>query len=199
MNTSRTIFKALSACLLPSLALAQAAAGAPASTWGGGLGFGNGLELHGDYQTAGHLLLLGRARYKWWGPSSGPGVGQVEHSNTSSRQTEIAALAVYGLPVGRSLLYGAAGVAYVAGRQLGEYRYSTLSNGLASSDATYYYAYRSYQALGLPVEIGFRAPPLRGLRLGLAGQANFNPEHSVYCVLLTLWADRLGGPLHRAR
>lgn len=167
----------------------------PTGTWSGGLGVGNGLELHANYQTDGHLLLLGRARYKWWGPSSGPSSGLLDQLNTRSRQVEVAALAGYGVPVGRGRLYATAGLAYVLGRQLNGYRYATYASGFLSSDATYYYAYRRYQALGLPLEASFLAPPLaRGPRLGLAFQANLTPEQSVYCVLLTLGFSSWGRP-----
>lgn len=154
---------------------------------------GNGLELHATYQTNSHLLLLGRVRYKWWGPNSGPGSGLLDQLNSRSRQTEVAALANYGVPVGRSRVYAAAGLAYVAGRQLGDYRYTTYASGFLSGDATYYHAYRRYQALALPLEAGYLAPAFaRAPRPGLAFQADLNPEHSVYCVLLTLGFSSLG-------
>ncbi|OGX85692.1 hypothetical protein [Hymenobacter coccineus] len=176
--------------------LGPAPAENPPGPWSGGLGVGNGLELHAAYQTDGHLLLLGRNRYKWWGPSAGPGSKFFDNVNVLSRQIEVAALAGYGAPVGRSRAYAAAGLAYVLDRQLGDYRYTTRSSGLLWGDATYHYAYRRYQALGLPLEIGLQGPLGRNQqRLGLAFQANLNPEHSVYCALLTLnlssWGNRI--------
>ncbi|TPG61760.1 hypothetical protein [Hymenobacter nivis] len=190
------MMKTLLIWCLPALAWAQAPAANPPGPWSGGLGVGNGLEAHATRQTGGHLLLLGRARYAWWGPKSGPGSKLFDQLNTRSRQTELAVLAGRSLPVGRCRAYAAAGLAYLLGRQLGDYRYTTRSSGLLWGDATYYYAYRRYQALGLPLEIGFQGPLGRNQqRLGLALQANFNPERSAYCVLLTLnlssWGNRI--------
>jgi len=153
--------------------------------------------VHGGYLAAGHWLVLGGARGKWWGPSSGPGarwISLFESLNTSSRQYEGAVLGGYALPLGRWLTYGAAGLGYVAGRQLGEYRYSLRGNGLFISDATHYYAYRDYQALGVPLEASVLAPAIAraNLRLGLTLQANLNPEHSVYCLLLSIWPGKFG-------
>lgn len=167
-------------------------AAAAAGGWGGGIGIGNGLEMHAAY-LKNHFLLLGRSRYKWWRPDSGPGAnGLFQRLNTRSRQVEVAALVGYAQPVGRGLAYAAAGVGYVVGRQLGEYRFTLRGNEFLVND-THYYAYRSYQALGVPLEIGFISPlEKRGTRLGLSLQANLNPEHSVYCVLLSLWFGKLG-------
>ncbi|WP_191906524.1 hypothetical protein [Hymenobacter baengnokdamensis] len=107
--------------------------------------------------------------------------------NTRNRQLELAALVGYGLPLGRSLVYGAAGVGYLNGRQLGEYRYTAHYSGLLGSE-TYFYSYRSYQALGLPAEVGILSPKNRaGGRWGLTFQANFNPEQTVYCALVSYW------------
>ena len=187
----------LPALVLSSAARAQPAASLPpaastASNWGGGVGIGNGLEMHAGY-LKNHWLLLGRSRYKWWRPDSGPGSsGWFQRFNTSSRQVEVAALAGYGQPVGRSLAYAAAGVGYVIGRQLGEYRYTIRGNEFIVND-THFYAYRSYQAIGVPLEMGFISPlKKRETSLGLCFQANLNPEHSVYCVLLSLWFGKLG-------
>ncbi|ALW86414.1 hypothetical protein AUC43_15770 [Hymenobacter sedentarius] len=189
-------FRYLPALLLSLAARAQSAAPLPApaspGAWGGGIGIGNGLEIHADY-LKGHLLLVGRSRYKWWGPQEGPGSSNLlQNFNTRSRQTEVAALAGYGLPVGRGLAYAAAGVGYVAGRELGAYCYTIRSNNFFSND-THYYAYRSYQAIGVPLEVGLLTPGTkRGLGIGLAFQTNLNPEKSVYCLLLTFWGGQLG-------
>ena len=167
-------------------------------TWHAGLGVGNGLEAHGGYR-ANHWLAFGRLRGKWWGPEQEP-KGHLfgDDINTHSQQSEVALLLGFPLPVGRSYFYGATGVAYVSGRQLGEYRYSLRKSGLLSADATHYYAYRDYQAFGLPLEVGWQSPPLRSeaVRLGLAAQANLNPQHSVYCFLATI--SVVVFPQHRA-
>ena len=181
--------------LLSTNTLAQSTTPRPpaagtSSGWGG-VGFGNGLEAHAG-RFSNHRLVLGSARYKWWKPDSGPGAGDlVSHFNTRSRQTEAAVLAGYGQPLGRTLAYAAAGVAYVAGRQLGEYRYTIRSNAFLAN-STHYYAYRRYQAIGLPLEMGLLLPlPNRDTNLGLSFQVNLNPDQSVYCVLLTLWTGQL--------
>jgi len=167
---------------------------APSPSWAGGFGLGNGVEIH-VARTQQRLLLLGRGRYKLWGPESGPGsaFSLLQALNTRSQQVELAALAGSSLPLGRTLLYGAAGVGYVAGRQLGEYRYSIQTNSILG-EATHYYAYRDYQALGVPLEAGLLLPESkkRPVRLGLAFQANLNPEHSVYCALLSFWFGHVG-------
>ncbi|WP_375417423.1 hypothetical protein [uncultured Hymenobacter sp.] len=158
------------------------------ASWGVGLGAGNGLALHGTYFSR-HWLALGRLRGKWWGPESGPRPTLFgDDINTRSRQNEVAVLVGYPLAVGQSIIYGAAGLAYLRGRQLGEYRYTLRESGLISTDGTHYYRYRDYRALGLPLEIGYLAPAFdkEQLRLGLTGQADFNPEQIVYCVLATL-------------
>lgn len=169
--------------LLPLGGLAQ-----EAPAWGGGVGIGNGVEAHLGRQQRG-WLALGRVRYRWWGPSSGPGSSLLDGVNTKARQLEVAAMAGYGLPVGGTLFYGGTGLSYLAGRQLGEYRYAVAHGGAVSS-RTYYFAYRDYQALGLPLEIGWLAPPRKGARFGVAFQANFNPERTLYCGMLTMWMGR---------
>lgn len=175
--------------LLPLTGLAQAT-GAP--TWGGGVGVGNGIEAHVGRQQQ-RWLLLGRARYRWWGPASGPGAAFFDEVNTRSRQMEVAALWGYGQPLGRALLYGAAGLSYLNGRQLGEYRYAVRQSGLLGRTA-YYFSYRNYQALGVPVEIGLLSPAnRRSARVGLAFQGNFNPEKTLYCSMLTVWLGNFGG------
>ncbi|MGI4833661.1 MAG: hypothetical protein ACRYFK_09395 [Janthinobacterium lividum] len=171
---------------MPLASLAQS----PAPAWGGGVALGNGLEAHVGAQRQG-WLLLGRARYRWWGPRSGPGASWLDDRNTSSRQVELAALGGYGLPLKQGLLYGGLGLGYLNGRQLGDYRYAIAQNSLLGT-STYYFAYRNYQALGLPVELGVLTGPRYGGRLGLAFQANFNPEKTLYCGLLTLWLGRFG-------
>lgn len=173
--------------LLPLGGLAQ-----QAPAWGGGVGVGNGLEAHLGRQQ-GRWLALGRARYRWWGPSEGPGSSFLDDVNTKARQLEVAAMAGYGLPLGRAFLYGSAGLSYLYGRQLGDYRYAVAHGGLTGSH-TYYFAYRDYQALGLPLEVGLLLParPSRLVRFGLAFQANFNPERPLYCGMLTIWQGRFG-------
>jgi hypothetical protein len=168
--------------------LAQTASAQAA--WGGGIGVGNGLEAHVGRQQQ-RWLLLGRVRYRWWGPSSGPGSSFFDNLDTRSRQTEVAALGGYGLPLGPTLVYGAAGLSYLNGRQLGEYRYALTQSGLFGSN-TYYYSFRSYQAVGLPIEIGMLARTYRDVRFGLVFQANFNPEKTLYCGMLTCWLGKFG-------
>lgn len=187
------VFKLLLLGLLPGAALGQTPSPvAPAaSTWTGGFGVGNGLELHaGRWGT--RLMAYGRLRGKWWRPASGPSTNWLGHDlNTRSRQVEAAALLGYPVAVGKALVYAAAGVAYVNGRELGEYRYTLRANGLVTS-ATHYYSYQDYQALGLPLEVGILTPRLgiNAQRAGLSFQADLNPQYSVFCVLATLW---LGG------
>lgn len=184
------MFKKLLFGFLPLTAAAQSAP-APrpaAAAWGFGVGVGNGLELHGGHYSP-RLLAFGRLRGKRWGPESGPKPSLFgDDINTYSSQLEVAVLVGYPLAVGRSTLYGAAGLAYLSGRELGQYRYTLRKSGLLSADGTHYYSYRDYRALGLPLEIGYLSPELgyRRLRLGLAGQADFNPQQSVYCLLATL-------------
>ena len=193
--------------LLPVLlslpARAQPAASATAvpplaGAWYIGLGLGNGLAAHGGYRAP-HWLAYGRLRGKWWGPDQEPKAHLFgDDVNTNSRQTEAAVL--LGIPVaaGQSCFYAATGVAYVSGRQLGAYRYSLRKSGLLSADATHYYAYRDYQAIGLPLEMGWLSPAFADgtARLGLVGQANLNPQHSVYCFMATITVLLL--PLHRS-
>lgn len=186
------MYKILLASLLPGLSLAQTTpvSSAAPHSFRVGVGVGNGVELHGGYSQR-RLLAYGRLRGKWWGPTNGPKANWLgDDINTRSWQAEAAALLGYPLPVGRALVYGAAGLAYVRGRQLGEYRYSIRRNGGLVTNAEHFYAYRDYQALGVPLEVGVLLPPLGPgqLRLGLAGQANLNPQHSVYCLLLTIWS-----------
>lgn len=171
---------------MPLAGLAQA----PELNWGGGVAVGLGLEAHAGAQRAG-WLALGRMRYRWWGPSSGPGASWLDDRNTSSRQLEVAVLGGYGLPLGRGLLYGGLGLGYLHGRQLGEFRYAVAQNTLFGNKS-YYFAYRDYQALGLPVELGILTRPWQGVRAGVAFQADFNPEKPLYCALLTCWLGRFG-------
>ena len=152
------------------------------------MGVGNGLALHGTYYGP-RGLALGRLRGKWWGPAAGPGPELFgDDINTRSGQTEAAALLGYPLVLGRTVLYGAAGVAYVSGRELGPYRFTLREGGLLSTDATHYYSYRDYRGLGLPLEIGLLTPFTydEQVQLGLAGQANFGAERAVYCLLGTV-------------
>ncbi|GAB3637422.1 hypothetical protein GCM10027422_30120 [Hymenobacter arcticus] len=177
--------------LLPLVASAQVASGPlPAPRWSAGAGVGNAVGVYLAYER-GPLLLLGRARYWWRGAASGPGSRWFDKVNTRSRQTEVGLLAGRSLPLGRGQLYGAAGLAWVGGRKLGEYRYSVQYSGVLGSEE-YVFAYRQYQALGLPLEVGVQTP-LRpdGARWGLALQANLNPQQSLFCALLTL---TLGNP-----
>lgn len=188
------MLKILTITALPLAAAAQSAPTSPAITptpakWAVGFGAGNGLEMHGGYYGR-HLLAYGRLRGKWWGPTAGPTSALFgDDLNTRNHQFEIAALLGYPLAVGRSTLYGAAGLAYLDGRTLGEYRYTLRKSGLASTDGTHYYSYRDYRALGLPLEIGYLSPvsDSRQFRFGIAGQANYNPQQTVYCVLVTVW------------
>ena len=173
---------------MPLAGLAQTLA----PTWGGGLGVGNGVVAHLAYQRPGWSPLA-RARYRWWGPSSGPGSSFLDATNTNSHQLELGALGVYRLPVGRGLLYGGLGISYLKGRQLGDYRYAVQQTGVLGS-TTYYYSYRDYQALGLPVEVSLLTPSRKNVRFGLAFQANFNPEKTLYCGMLTFWLGAFGRP-----
>lgn len=182
------MLKCLLLTLGPAVALAQTT---EVPKWSGGLGLGNGIEVHAGRQQ-GRWLLLGRVRYKVWGVSSGPGSAWQDGINPHSHQVEVAALGGYALPLGKETLYGAAGLSYLNGRQLGEFRYSINQNSLLGS-VTYYYAYRDYQALGLPLEVGLLTSRLNiRTRVGLALQANLNPEQPVYCVLLTFWLGDAG-------
>ena len=190
------MFKSLFLWLLPLAATAQNAEPPAPARWAMGFGVGNGVEAHGGYYGR-HLLAYGRVRGKWWGPVSGltPGASGAtlappgEELTTRNRQVEVAALLGDPLTLGRSTLYAATGLAYLDGRRLGEYRYTLRQSGILSTEPTHYYRYRDYRALGLPVEIGYLAPvTARGqYRVGIAAQANYNPEQTVYCLLLTLW------------
>lgn len=182
--------------LLPALLLsyaghtqsAPAPAAAPPGAWYTGVGVGNGLALAAGYRTP-HWRAYGQLRGKWWGPDKEPKAQLFgDDLNTRSRQTEAAVLLGYSLAAGPTFFYAATGVAYVRGRELGEYRYSLRKSGLLSADATHYYAYRDYQALGLPVEVGWQTASFStvGMRLGISAQANFNPQHTVYCGLGTV-------------
>lgn len=178
--------------LLPGAAFAQQPGNGPVPgrSFSGGVGVGNGIALHGGYLGP-RLLAYGRVRGKWWGPAAGPGANWFGESiNARSRQLEAAALLGYPVVVRKSVIYGAAGLAYVNGRQLGAYRYSIRRSGVVG-EVKHFYAYRDYQALSLPLEIGVLSPALGPghLRVGLAGQANLNSQQSVYCVLLTLWVN----------
>lgn len=180
--------------LLPTAALAQQAAPASGPAWDGGVGVGNGVEAHVGYQR-GPWRLQGRAVGKWWGAASGPGTGLFTNTNVRSRQLEAAVLAVYCQPLGRSQLYGGLGLGYLNGRELGDFRYATTESGFFGS-TTYYYAYRSYQALGLPVEVGLQLPRFSNQsRFGLAFEGNFNPEKNMYCGMLTYWFGGFGRPV----
>ena len=174
---------------LPVAGMAQQVLAPPAATWSSGAGVGNGVELHVGYLKP-HLMTWVRGRGKWWGPEKGPGADFFgSEINTKSRQFEVAALAGYPLAVGRSTFYAATGAAFVAGRKLGEYRFTTRTSGGLAADPTHYYAYRDYTALGLPLEIGYLSPPFNAgyLRLGASAQANLNPQQSVYCLFFTVW------------
>ena len=177
--------------LLPTAALARQAApvaSAAPRAWSGGFGAGNGLELHvGRWES--RFIAFGRVRGKWWGPTTGPTADWFgSNLNTRSRQVEAAALVGYPLAVGPLTLYAATGVAYVNGRQLGEYRFTLRTSG-ALSDATHYYSYRDYQAVGWPLDVGILSPRFGAekARAGLSFQANLNPQHSVFCLLATFW------------
>ncbi|MCI1187273.1 hypothetical protein MON38_07560 [Hymenobacter sp. DH14] len=185
----------LPALLLSLTVQAQSAPGAPpaaSSSWQMGLGVGNGLEMHGGYRAQ-RWVSYARVRGKIWGPDAEPRAHLFgDDINAYSQQFEVAAgLVGYPLKAGKSIVIVAAGLAYVNGRQLGEYRYSLRKSGLFTSDATHYYAYRDYAALGLPLELAWQAPEFAhsSVRLGLTGQANLNPQHSVYCLLSTVQFD----------
>ena len=96
---------------------------------------------------------------------------------------------------GGSRFYAAAGLGYVDGSQAGEYRYTVRTSGLLS-DPNNFSAHHQYQALGLPLEAGWQSPGLGAekVRVGLAGQANLNPQQAVFCLLATVWFS--GGNAH---
>lgn len=183
------MIKILLCCLVPGVGLAQTSATRPELTtsWGYGLGVGNGLALHLGYFKP-HLMALGRVRGKWWQASSEAGDGLFGNSDARAQQTELGALLGYPIAVGSARLYAAAGLGYVAGRHAGEYRYSIRTSELLSEPKNFY-AHRSYQALGVPLEIGLMSQPLGadGVRVGFAAQANLNPQQSVFCLLATAW------------
>lgn len=176
--------------LLPGTALAQVAGSNLPTTasWEYGLGLGNGAAVHVAHFRP-RLMALVRVRGKWWRSADAPGGGLFNEPETRSRQFEAAALLGYPVVVGGSRLYAATGLGYVSGRQAGAYRYTIRTSGLLSSDPKNFYAHYQYQALGIPVEVGWQSPFLgpNKVRLGVAGQANFNPQQSVFCLLATVW------------
>lgn len=176
-------------CLLPSTALAQNARSEIPLTvsWEYGLGLGNGAAIHIAHFRP-HLMALGRVRGKWWRGANAPDGGLFGDPETRSQQVEVAALIGYPVVVGGSRFYAATGLGYVNGSQAGEYRYTTRTSGLLS-DPKNFYAHYQYQALGLPLEVGWQSPGLGAdkVRLGVAGQANLNPQQSVFCCLATVW------------
>ena len=183
-------------CLLPGVALAQTTRlkSLPAVSWEYGLGLGNGTAIqiaHFRHQ----LIALGRVRGKWWRAANAPGSSVFGDPETRSRQAEVAALVGYPMAVGGSRFYAAAGLGYVDGSQAGEYRYTVRTSGLLS-DPNNFYAHHQYQALGLPLEAGWQSPGLGAekVRVGLAGQANLNPQQAVFCLLATVWFS--GGNAH---
>jgi len=73
--------------------------------------------------------------------------------NTRSRQLEVASLVGHSRSLGR-------GLSYLRGRQLDEYSYSVNKESLLNS-TSYFFFYRDYQAIGLPLKIG-ALPPRTG-------------------------------------
>ena len=183
------MIKILLCCLMPGIVLAQSSTTnpGPATSWGYGLGVGNGLALHLGYFRP-HLVALGRARGKWWQASNETDGGLFGDPDLRAQQTEVAALLGFPIAVGDARLYVAAGLGYVAGRHTGEYRYTIRKSGLLSEPKNFY-AHRTYQALGVPLEGGLISKPLgvEGVRVGIAAQANLNPQQSVFCLLATVW------------
>lgn len=191
MPTSTVVLLCAGLCLVGALpAWAQSAPALPRealSTFYGGLGIGNGLAAEAG-QLWPRAVLLGRVRYKYWVPNS---IRQhtklFDGFNTRSRQTECAVLGGYPLPLGRGVLIAATGVAYVSGRQLGDYRYTR--KGFFSD--SHVFSYRRYQALGLPVQLSWmgltrRLGQAHPLQIGVSAQADFNPAQTEFCLLLTL-------------
>ena len=183
-------------CLLPNAALAQTTRmeSSPPVSWEYGLGLGNGAAIHIAHFRP-HFMALGRVRSKWWHAADTPDSGVFGDPETRSRQVEVAALVGYPVAVGGSRFYAAAGLGYVNGSQAGEYRYTVRTSGLLS-DPKNFYAHYEYQALGVPVEAGWQSPGLgpEKVRVGLSGQANFNPQQAVFCLLATVWFG--GGNAH---
>lgn len=183
------MIKILLCCLMPVVGLAQTSTTKPGLTasWGYGLGIGNGLALHLGHFSP-HLVVLGRVRGKWWQAPNETGGGLFGNPNTRAQQMEVSTLLGYPITMGGARLYAAAGLGYVAGRHAGEYRYTIRTSGLLSEPKNFY-AHRSYQALGVPLEIGLMSQPLGadGVRVGFAAQANLNPQQSVFCLLATVW------------
>ncbi|UYZ64593.1 hypothetical protein [Hymenobacter weizhouensis] len=135
------------------------------------------------------LALLGRVRYKWWVPASiRQHTALLDQFNTRSRQTEYALLAGYPVLVrGGGVVMAAAGVAYVAGRQLGEHRYT--EKGFFTD--SHVFSYTQYRAVGVPVQLSWiGATPNIGsrssVRAGVSLQANFNPVQPDFTVLVNL-------------
>ena len=182
-------FKYLLCCFLPGTALAQATRNTPplAVSWEYGLGLGNGAAIHIAHFRP-HLMALGRVRGKWWQAADATDQGLFGPPETRSQQVEVAALVGYPVAIGGSRCYAAVGLGYVNGRQAGEYRYTVRTSGLLS-DPKNFYSHYQYQALGVSVEAGWQSPGLgpEKVRVGLASQANLNPQQSVFCLLATVW------------
>ena len=175
--------------------MAQAVNSQPllAASWEYGLGLGNGVALH-IARFSPHFMALGRVRGKWWRATDAAGEGWFGNPETRSRQVEAAALIGYPV-VGGSRLYAAAGLGYVNGHEAGAYRYTIRTSGLLSTPKNFY-AHYQYQALGIPLEAGWQSPGLgpEEVRVGVAGQANLNPQKAVFCLLATVWFG--GGGRH---
>ncbi|GAB2952136.1 hypothetical protein GCM10027048_16480 [Hymenobacter coalescens] len=152
-----------------------------------GMGVGNGLGASATYER-GAWLLTGRLRYKWWIPREIDLNPVFSRLNSRSRQAEAALLLGRSLTTGTHRFHAAAGVAYVAGRNLGAYRYTLRRSGLFSSPSTDYFAYQRYSALGVPLEVGWQVSldPLGVTRLGITAQGNLNPQRHDLTLLATL-------------
>ncbi|MCC3159324.1 hypothetical protein LJ737_18930 [Hymenobacter sp. 15J16-1T3B] len=150
-------------------------------------GVGNGLGAGAAYER-GPWLLLARTRYKWWIPREIDLNPVFSRLNSRSRQAEAALLLGRALTAGAHRFHAAAGVAFLAGRNLGDYRYTLRRSGLFSSPSTDYFAYQRYTALGLPLELGWQVQldELGVTRLGLTAQGNLNPQHRDLTLLATL-------------
>ena len=152
-----------------------------------GAGLGNGLGAEAGWFGR-RVALLGRVRYAWWLPQDIRRSSKLfDGYNTRSRQTEYAALAGYPLPVAGGVVTAAAGLAYVHGRQLDEFRYAR--KGLFGN--SYVFSYTRYQALGVPVQLSWvAATPNIGsrtsVRAGVSLQANFNPVQPDFTLLVNL-------------